>query len=317
MGEIHLPRTAGAGYLALTFFMNLSHEFITTIQNTFSDKGKSWLASLPDLIDEASRRWCLTNVQPIPNLSYNFVAFAARGQEDVVLKIGVPNRELTSEMSALRFFDGKGAVRLLEADEERGMFLLERLQPGDMLTTLNDDDQATHTAADVMLNLWRPAPTEGAFIQLSDWFKGFEKLRLRFEGGTGPLEETLVERAEHSVVNFFSEDYVSMLIHGDLHHYNILSSEHRWMAIDPKGVIGPAAYEVGPLLMNPLGILNRSDALQITKRRTDILSERLGLERERIREWGITHAVLSAWWDLEDHMDWKYSMRCAQVIAQA
>ncbi len=30
------------------------------------------------------------------------------------------------------------------------------------------------------------------------------------------------------------------------------------MAIDPKGVIGPAAYEVGPLLMNPLGFLNRS-----------------------------------------------------------
>ncbi len=59
------------------------------------------------------------------------------------LKIGVPNRELTSEMSALRFFDGKGAVRLLEADEERVMFLLERLQPGDMLATLNDDDQAT------------------------------------------------------------------------------------------------------------------------------------------------------------------------------
>ena len=133
-------------------FMNLSADFIRTIQNTFGDKGSSWLASLPDLIDEASRRWCLTNIQPVPNLSYNFVAFAARGQENVVLKIGVLNRELTSEMSALRFFDGKGAVRLQEADEERGMFLLERLQPGNMLTTLNDDDQAMHIAAEVMLN---------------------------------------------------------------------------------------------------------------------------------------------------------------------
>ena len=240
-----------------------------------------------------------------------------RGQEDVVLKIGVPNRELTSEMSALRFFDGKGAVRLLEADEDHAMFLLERLQPGNMLTTFKDDDQATNIAADVMLNLWRPAPTEGAFIQLSNWFKGFEKLRLRFEGGTGPLEKTLVERAEHSVANFFSEDYVPMLIHGDLHHYNILSSGNSWLAIDPKGVIGPAAYEVGPLLMNPLGFLNRSDAIEITKRRIDILSERLGFEHERIREWGIAHAVLSAWWSLEDQMDWKYSMRCAEVIAQA
>ena len=122
--------------------MNLSADFIRTIQNTFGDKGSSWLASLPDLIDAASRRWCLTNIQPVPNLSYNFVAFAARDGGDVVLKIGVPNRELTSEMSALLFFDGKGAVRLLEADEERAMFLLERLQPGDMLATVNDDDHA-------------------------------------------------------------------------------------------------------------------------------------------------------------------------------
>ncbi|MGA7194383.1 MAG: hypothetical protein WBW94_12205, partial [Anaerolineales bacterium] len=81
-------------------------------------------------------------------------------------------------------------------------------------------------------------------------------------------------------------------------------------------VIGPAAYEVGPLLMNPLGFLNRSDAIEITKRRIDILSEHLGFEREPIREWGIAHAVLSAWWSLEDNMDWKYSIRCAEVIAQ-
>jgi len=42
-------------------------------------------------------------------------------------------------------------------------------------------------------------------------------------------------------------------MHGDFHHYNVLSSDRGWLAIDPKGMLGPAAYEVGPLLMNPLG----------------------------------------------------------------
>jgi len=305
--------------------VNLPPAFISTIQNTFGVAGRAWLVALPDLVDEASRRWHLTNIQPVPNLSYNFVAFANRLDQEVVLKIGVPNRELTGEMAALRVFDGRGAVRLLEADDEHAMFLLERLQPGEMLASLDDDEQATHVAADVMLDLWRPAPAEGSFIQLSDWFKGFEKLRRRFEGGTGPLEEGLVGRAEASVANFFSEDYAPMLIHGDLHHDNILSSRRGcaadmtppgWLAIDPKGVIGPAAYEVGPLLMNPLGFLDRPDAFQITGRRMDILSERLGFERLRIREWGVAHAVLSAWWCLEDRTDWGYSMRCAEIIAQ-
>ncbi len=108
-----------------------------------------------------------------------------------------------------------------------------------------------------------------------------------------------------------------MLIHGDLHHYNILSAGSSWLAIDPKGVIGPAAYEVGPLLTNPLGFLNRSDAIQIARRRIEILPERLGFERERIREWGIAHSVLSAWWSLEDQMDWRYAMHCAEVIAES
>lgn len=76
-----------------------------------------------------------------------------------------------------------------------------------------------------MLNLWKLAPSNSALIQLSDWFKGFDKLRERFEGGTGPLEKRLVERAERAVKDFFAEKHTAMLIHGDLHHFNILSSE--------------------------------------------------------------------------------------------
>ncbi len=298
--------------------LDLPSDFVQTIRNTFAEDGYGFLNDLPALVDEAARRWNLKDIQPVSNLSYNFVAFATRPEQrskgNVVLKIGVPNRELTSEMAALRFFDGKGAVRLLGADEARGMFLMERVQPGEMLASLDDDEAATYIAAEVMLNLRRPAPMEGAFINLSDWFKGFEKLRARFEGGTGPLEKSLVERAERAVREFFSEEYAPMLIHGDLHHFNILSSKDRWLAIDPKGVIGPAAYEVGPLLINPWG--NGTKISQHTERRIAILSERLGFERERILEWGLAHAVLSAWWSLDDNMDWTFAMACAGIFSE-
>ena len=74
--------------------MNLPPNFISIITNTFGEDGESLIANLPALIDEASSRWNLTNVQPVSNLSYNFVAFAKRGSENVVLKIGVPRDEL-------------------------------------------------------------------------------------------------------------------------------------------------------------------------------------------------------------------------------
>ena len=297
--------------------MNLPPEFISNIQNTFREQGKAFLKALPESILEASARWGLTDVQPASNLSYNFVAFARRGEEQVVLKMGVPNRELKSEMAALRLFNGEGACKLIDFDEEKYSMLLERLKPGVMLSTLEDDEEATHIAADVMQKVWRPALEHNVFIRLSDWFDGLKRLRARFDGGTGPLDGRLVERVERSVRNFFAEDHMPVLMHGDFHHFNILSSERGWLIIDPKGVIGPACYEVGPLLMNPWGdLLSGKNYRQMTKRRIDILHERLGFERERIREWALAHAILSGWWSIEDNTGWEYSLAFARMIAE-
>jgi streptomycin 6-kinase len=313
----------------------LPPEFIQTIRNTFGEDGKRWLESFPDLLEEASRRWGLTDIQPVPNLSYNFVAFARLDTESnisrswlqsretlysaqVMLKLGVPNNELKSEITALRFYDGRGACRLLDADADKGMLLLERLQPGRMLSTLVDDERATRIAAEVMRRLWRPVPENRSdFIQLKDWFDGFKRLRQRFNGGTGPLPAKLVETAETLSQEFLVENKNEALLHGDFHHFNVLESERGWLAIDPKGVVGPKGYEVGPLLINPIDrFLDGNNPRAQTEKRIAILSEMLGMERGRIRNWGFCHAVLSAWWSVEDNdPGWgDYSLRCAEIF---
>ena len=303
--------------------MNLPPEFISTIQNTYREAGYAFLKALPDSIAAASARWGLTDVQPAPTLSYNFVAFANRGDEQVVLKMGVPGGEMESELAALHLFNGQGACRLIDYDEEKSWMLLERLKPGVMLSTLEDDEEATTIAVDVMQKIWRPLDSGSSlphtlhhFIKLSDWFDGLNNLRPTFNGGTGPFPETLVERVERSVKDFLAENHKPVLMHGDFHHFNILSSERGWLIIDPKGVIGPAGYEVGPFLINPWGdLLREMDYRRMTKRRIDILHERLGFERERILEWGLAHAVLSAWWGIEDNTGWDYALAFAKMIA--
>jgi streptomycin 6-kinase len=326
--------------------MNLPSVFISNIQNTFREAGYAFLETLPDSIEEASAKWRLTDVQPAPTLSYNFVAFAKAYQglggkgegKYVVLKMGVPNREFLSEMEALRLFDGDGACKLIEFEEEKYWMLLERLNPGVMLATLEDDEEATRIAAELMKKIWRPVESGSLlpafqqqmspqrhgdadglhkFIRLTDWFDGLKRLRQMFDGGTGPLDEKLVHRAERSVSEFFLENHNPVLMHGDFHHYNILSSERGWLIIDPKGVIGPAGYEVGPLLINPWGeLINRVEIQRLTRRRIDILHEHLGFERERIREWGLAHAILSAWWGIESNTGWEYALAVAKMMAE-
>jgi streptomycin 6-kinase len=311
--------------------VELPAEFRARIRRAYPN-GAEWLARLPSLADRAAERWGLIDIQPVSNLSYNFVAFARQAGSQVVLKIGPPNNELASELAALRLFDGQGCCRLLEADEVDYAFLLERLLPGRMLAELPEDEQATQIAAGVMLALWREAPPlsgspptfhenggsrEGAFIQLSDWFAGLNDLRPRFGGGTGPFPQALVERVEALLPELFADPLPAVLMHGDFHHFNVLSSERGWLAIDPKGVIGPRGYECGPLLINPWGDFIRGpDPVAVTQRRIAILSEQLGLARQTILGWGICHALLSAWWDLSEGAGEDHSIKCGQVFLE-
>ncbi len=297
---------------------NLPPNFIHNIHIAFGEAGKKWLADLPALLDEAAQKWELTLGEPML-LSYNYVCAAARANgSEAVLKIGVPNRELLSELKALRLFNGNGACRLLAADEERSMFLLERLRPGEMLVTLENDDERTQIAAEVMQRIWRTPPETEGFIKLSEWFAELNGLRPRYQGGTGPFPKALVERVESLLPELFADSQPPVLMHGDFHHFNILSSERGWLVIDPKGVIGPRGYEVTPVLTNPIPDWPyRPEALRQTRRRIDILRERLGWERETIRDWGICHCLLSAWWDLTpDDTGIEYAMACAELLMQ-
>jgi streptomycin 6-kinase len=72
------------------------------------------------------------------------------------------------------------------------------------------------------------------------------------------------------------------LLHADLHHHNILAAErHPWLAIDPKGVIGDAAYERAPL------------------------------------GWELVQSVLSAWWSFEDHgHGYEAALHIAELISR-
>ncbi len=316
--------------------INLPPAFVKNITNAFGETGRRYLAALPDLLAAAAKRWDLTLGEPFL-LSYNYVCAATRpssppgldtplrgystsgSAQDCVLKIGVPNRELTSEINTLRVYAGQGACRLLEADAEAGMLLLERLQPGTILATLEDDNKATEIAAEVMKRIQRPVPAGDGFLSLRGWFDELKKLRPLFGGGTGPFPEKTVEIIEGLLRELFAEDRPQVLLHGDFHHFNILLSERGWLAIDPKGVAGPAEYEAGPLLMNPWGkMLDETEAVRRSQRRIAILAERLGFDRQRLWMWAVCHSLLSAWWDMApDGSGGEYSRAWTEIFLKA
>jgi streptomycin 6-kinase len=210
-------------------------------------------------------------------------------------------------------------VEVLDADPDAGIVILERLFPGENIhaLSLENDDEATRIAAGVMMKLWKPisaAPSNPAaqagiagesdhsFPTVARWSRGLQRLRDANGGGTGPLPSYLVERAEATYRELLASAPPPVLLHGDLHHDNILTATRSpYLAIDPKGVVGEPAYEVGPLFYNPQPELYRlPDLAKVLGRRLAILSESLQIDRQRLFACAFAHSVLSAAWSVED-----------------
>jgi streptomycin 6-kinase len=107
-----------------------------------------------------------------------------------------------------------------------------------------------------------------------------------------------------------------VILHGDLHHDNILfSAERGWVAIDPKGIVGDRGYEVGSFMLNqlPKGASD-SATTAILAQRLSIFSEELQISRERLALWAFCHAVLSALWEMEEGDECQDTIRLARLI---
>ena len=319
--------------------------FSETILALYGETGQKWLDTLPTLLSRYAGRWNLTLEAPFKNLSYNYVAPVRHFDgSSAVIKIGFPNDELRSEIAALRHFDGQGMVRLLNADEENCVMLLERISPGETLWEMEDEQATAHLLA-VMPKLWKPYQGDYSFKKVGDWGCGFSRLRKRYDGGTGKLDAVSVDIAENIFFELLASSDEPVLLHGDLHHDNVLSidgfarrvtarrsnlpeertassQEHaprrfkHYLAIDPKGVLGEPCYEIGAFLRNPLpALLEKENPHKLMRRRVDMIVEHLGFDRQRVIGWGFSQAVLSAIWCDEDGVDFaEMAMMVAGIL---
>ena len=261
---------------------------------------------MPGIVAAASDRWRLTVAEPFPGLSYNWVAPCRLADgRDAVLKAGPWLEDLAREADALRAYSGRGCVRLLAHDEPAGLLLIERVFPGDLLTSrLHDEVASTSAAADVMRALGAVLPPAGhRFPAAGDWARSLGRLRERYSGQCGPMEPHSFSRAEATYRAFLAAPNGHALLHGDLHHYNILRSGEGWLAIDPHGVVAEPEYECGALLRNPLDIIDRRDAPAVLHRRALQLCDELGYDRFRVLAWAGAQLVLSVTWTVLDEED--------------
>jgi streptomycin 6-kinase len=294
----------------------MNDEFVKNAEAN-GEEGREWLNKIPDIIKQTEERWSLKVLPPF-KLNYNYVAPVQRADgSKAVLKIGFPkDKEFKIEIEALEVFNGEGIERLLEVDRENWAILIEQVTPGVPLSEMGDDEEATKILASVMKKLWKPLPEKNNFITISEWMKAIPEYMDRHRNSTGPLPINLVEKAQRLFEELIATSEKPVLVHGDLHHDNVLSSDRDdWLAIDPKGIAAERAYETAAMTRNPYETMKDVKNLkEVLTNRIMILSKELDLDPQRVLKWGLAQTVLSAVWNVESAKGPDHAIKIAEVL---
>lgn len=294
--------------------IHLPCSFREKIVNCFGVEGSEWLATLELRVQQVADEWNLTVVAPVPDLSYNYVLFVENSdQQACVLKMSLPGEEFENELQALQIYDSVGCVKLLHADVLNGAMLLERLQPGTMLSTERDEDKAIYLFCEVWKKIRRPLPERPSFPFVTDWATTFTAY-CSLNSSDQPIPVEVVQKADNYMQELSMNAHDIQLLHGDLHHNNILFSEQKgWIAIDPKGVGGDPVFDIVPFLVNHL--FKNEDPRSVLNKRIDRICENLVLHRSRLLKAAYAMSILKACWSIESKdWYWKEMYQCAQWI---
>ncbi len=228
----------------------------------------------------------------------SWIAFGSRDGQPVVLKVLKKPGDEWRAGEILDAFDGNGVVRVYEYID--GAMLLERLSPGNSLARLaldGRDEEATSILADVIERMSARKPVKGC-ATAEQWAVGFQRYSAT---GDEQIPGYLVEEAHQLYSELCASQRSPRLLHGDLHHYNVLFDAQRgWLAIDPKGVIAELEFELGAILRNPYERPDLFASPATVEKRLNHFARLLPLDCARALAWAFAQAVLSAIWLIED-----------------
>jgi len=246
---------------------------------------------------ERASEWGVV-VESVRETPSSLIAFGRRDATAVVLKLVKHEGDEWFSGEVVEAFAGQGVVRVYQ--HTGGALLLERLSPGHSLVETvqaGEDEAATEIIAGVVAAM-APSAIPERCVTVTEWGESFERnLAMTDEG----IARLLLLRAQQTFADLARSQSKPRLLHGDLQHSNVLFDYDRgWIAIDPKGVVGELAYELGAVFRNPQEERRLFTDAGTIERRVRQLTVALHVDATRVLGWAFAQAVLSAVWDWED-----------------
>lgn len=282
--------------------------FENNIIDIYGKEGKEWLNSLPQLLESYTSKYQLSKLEPVSNMSFNYVAAGYQNDKSIILKLGINSKAIAKEARCLALYSDHGSVSLIAADD--GAILMQRAVPGVTLKGHfpKNDNKAVHILCSKMKQLHSVTiPKQYNFYTLNELLNTLDN--------AVDIPSNILKKARHLRDQLLSTTSKIALLHGDLHHENILRNHDDWLSIDPKGFIGDPIFDACAFISNPIPeLLEEQDPLQIINSRIDLCADLLNVSRQRVFDWHYVKSVLCWAWALEDNIDCSYFKKLIELI---
>ncbi|MFI0818629.1 aminoglycoside phosphotransferase family protein [Streptomyces sp. NPDC021098] len=273
------------------------------------DARQAWIDALPSLAEHFMDHWDLRPDGPAAHGIVALVLPVLRSDgTPAVLKLQPADEETRGEPLALRTWGNHYAVGLLDHDPDSGTMLLERLDASRSLESIPDSTRALQDLSELLAHL-AAVPAPHGLPRLSDIARAMLD---RLPTSTGHVTDTAQRRLLTTCAAAMEEvmdEPGDRLLHWDLHYANVLAplpgspAQQRadWLAIDPKPLAGDPGFELLPALCNRWNdITDTADVSRAVRRRFDLMTEVVGLDRQRATAWTLARILQNGLWDLEE-----------------
>lgn len=201
-------------------------------------------------LQTACGRWNLTEIDCVYEKE-NSGVYRAESVEfgPVILKIH-PDTSLSGEYKALMEMGGEVCCKVYAFDGGSGLLLEERIAPGTPLRETAAWESRAASFGQVFETIHVVPECGTAYPSYLDWVrKAYTSVADQGNQELSGGMHLAVAIAEE----LFGKYPERFLLHGDLHHDNILKDEMgNYRIIDPKGVVGPPIFDIPRFVLNEL-----------------------------------------------------------------
>ena len=280
-------------------------ELVAWHRKWFGESSRVWLDGLPGLAESLLDRWQLqADGDPICGAKALVVPVLRADGAPAALKLQPTTDDVAGEPDALRAWNGNGAVRLLEHDPASGSMLLERLDADRSLAVVHDEVAALQILSELLARLTAIAAPAGMRRLADIGAEVLDRLPHAVTLVRDPPQRDLIQACAAALEEVLPAAG-DRLLHEDLHYWNILAplaAEPRepWLAIDPNPLAGDPGFVLLPALHNRWeAAVATGDVPSAIRRRFDLMTDILDLDRERAAKWTLARILQNALWDAE------------------